>query len=129
MIEFAREQHNAEGGGEAELQTDGVDGKGIAQQNHHQRRAERGNRVAVTAEKRRGQQENLHDAGPHHRGREAHHTHIKEQHTDGHAAENAAAMAGQHEGQQRHQEGAVKSRHGEEMGKPCPAQHGVVLVA
>ena len=96
---------------------------------YHQRRAERGNRVAVTAEKRRGQQENLHDAGAHHRGREPHHAHIKEQHTDGHAAENTAAMTGQHEGQQRHQESTMKSRHGEEMGKTCPTHHGVVLVA
>ena len=35
-----RGEHNAEGSGEAQLQTDRVDGKGIAQQNHHQRRAE-----------------------------------------------------------------------------------------
>ena len=128
MVQSPGQEHDTEGGRKTQLQTDRSGGKGIAKQDHQQRCAQTGKRVAVPFEKGRDQQKDLHDAGTHHRGRHAHHAHIEQQYPDGHAAEQPPAVAGEQQRQQRHQKGTVQSGHCKQVGQSRTFHDGIILV-
>ena len=113
-----RNQNQSQHSPEAQLQADALGGIGIPEQDHQQRRGQRGGRVGVPEKQRGQQQEKLHDARPHHRRRQAHHEHIHRQHGDAHCRQKPPPLGPHQERKQRQQKGAVQARHGKQVAHP-----------